>query len=158
VALAVVAAVAVFRWWRPSDERRIRAVLEALAEAASEPAGEGLEPLARAAALGRFFTEDVVVDLGPSRRPIEGRDTLVALAAQARPPAGGLRVRFVDVTVTVEAGGATATTRATALVRGTVPGDPEAADARELTMGFRKVGGAWLIARVAAVEPLERVR
>jgi len=49
----------------PSPEDEIRRQLDALAEAASvAPGATNLERMARAARLGRFVTEDVVIDLG----------------------------------------------------------------------------------------------
>ncbi len=154
----VLAALAIYRWWGPGDERRIRRVLDELAAVASQPAGDGVASLARAAALGRFFTEDVVIDPGAPFQVIRGRDTLVALAAKVRPPAGEWEVQFVDVDVQVADDQMTAVAHLTATVRGAVPGDTRALEARELVVAFRKTDGAWRIARVTGVEPLERVR
>jgi hypothetical protein len=153
----VLLAWALWTWW-PSEERRIRRRLDQLAETASVPAGEPpIARLARAAQVGRFFTEDLVIDLGPASAPIRGRAALVALASRFVPPPEGARVAFVDVAVTVAPGGETATVALTATgsMVDRVSGE-KVVEARELEFGLRKLEGEWLVATVKAVSPLLR--
>ncbi len=147
-----------YGWLFPSDERLIRAALNDLAATVSQSGGEGLAQMARAAKLGQLFTEDVVVQLGPGFAPIRGRDTIMALAAKAQVPGEGFTVRFVDVTVAVDASGLAATADLTATVQGRSLGDLQAIDAKELEIAFRKVGQDWLIERVTGVNAIERPR
>lgn len=146
---------ALWTWW-PSEARRIRRRLDELAETASVPAGESaLARLARAAQIGRFFTEDLVIDLGPPYPPLRGRGALVGLASRLEPPPGGAQVAFTDVAVTVAPDGATATATLTAtgsvvdrVTRDTI------VEARALQVGLRQLDGEWLIAAVKAVSPI----
>lgn len=160
IALALVAlGYFGYRWYvGAGDEGRIRAALEELAAAVSEPGAEGLAQVTRAATLGAFFAADVEVDLGAPFTPFRGRDTIMAMAAKAAVPGQGLDVRFVDVEVDVAPGGADAVARMTATVaeRG-VAADREI-DARELEMAWRKMDGDWVIARVTGIETLQRPR
>ena len=159
----VVALVALgyfgYRWYAGTgDEGRIRAALEELAAAVSEPGAEGLAQMTRAAALGGFFAPDVEVDLGPPFAPFRGRDTIMAMAAKAAVPGQGLDVRFVDVEVDVAPGGADAVARMTATVAERGVAADRGIDARELEMAWRKVDGDWVIARVTGIETLQRPR
>jgi hypothetical protein len=148
----------VARWYWAGDEQAIRVALDELATSVSEPAGEGVEALARAARLGQFFAPDVVVDLGQPFPVITDRDTLMAMAANAHVPGQELEVRFVDVEVKVLPGGAEAVVHLTVTAAGTGRSFDRGLDARELEMGWRKRGGTWEIARVTGVETLERPR
>jgi hypothetical protein len=156
VALAVGATYYAYRWWSPDEEDRIRAALDDLAEVVSHSNGGGLSQMTRAARLGSFFADDVTVDLGPPFQPIQGRDTIMALAARAQVPGEGLDVRFVDIDVMLRADGLAATVHLTATVRGSSVGDLQAIDAKELVMGLRKIDGEWRIDRVTGIQPLER--
>ena len=161
--LALVLALAglgyvLYSWYWPSDEGRIRDALDDLAATVSEPGGDGLGQMARAARLGGFFAQDVVVDLGRPYTRIEGRDTIMALAAKVQVPGEGMDVRFVDVTVEVAPGGADAVVHLTATVASRGRPLENSLDAKELEMTWRKVDDTWLIARVTGVDTLERPR
>jgi len=105
--LIIVAAVAAVTWWLfSSDERRIRSGLEELAQTASIPANEQeLGRAARLSRLGRLLTNDVVLDAGQPFGSVNGRETLLGLAAQVRALPGGLRVELKDVTVAARPNG-----------------------------------------------------
>lgn len=160
IVLALVAlAYFGYRWYAGAgDEGRIRAALEELAAAVSEPGGEGLAQLTHAAALGAFFAADVEVNPGAPYAPFRGRDTLMAMAAKVSAPGQGLDVRFVDVEVDVAPGGTEAVARMTATVaeRGALA--DRGIDAREIEMAWRKTDGNWVIARVTGIETLRRPR
>jgi hypothetical protein len=147
-----------YSWYWPSDEGRIRDALDDLAATVSEPDGDGLGQMARAARLGSFFAQDVVVDLGAPYGRIEGRDTVMALAAKAPVPGEGLDVRFVDVSIDVAPGGEDAVVHLTATVASRGRPFDSSLDAKELEMAWRKVDDTWVIARVIGVSPLERPR
>ena len=147
-----------YSWDWPSDEGRIRDALDDLAATVSEPGGDGLGQMARAARLGGFFAQDVVVDLGGPYSRLEGRDTIMALAAKTQVPGEGLDVRFVDVSVDVAPGGADAVVHLTATVASRGRPFENGLDAKELEMAWRKVDDTWVIARVTGVDTLERPR
>ena len=156
--LTVGAAVWGYGLLFPSPEDAIRRQLDALAEAASVAPGEtNLERMARAARLGRFVTEDVVIDLGGRLSAARGRQAVIGVAAREPVSADGVAFQFLDERI-VLAGDAVSAT-ATLTVRGTgsnlVTGD-EWVDAIELDMRWRDVDDEWLVAAVIAVELIRR--
>jgi hypothetical protein len=158
VIAAVVVAYYAYDRLFPDDNHRIRTVLDDLAATVSHTGGDGLSQLTQAAKLGRFFTQDVVIDLGSGFSPIRGRDTVMALAAKAQIPGEGFHVRFVDVTVSVDPSGVRAVAGMTATVQGRSLSDLQAIDAKELEMELQKVDGEWRIDRVIGVEAIQRPR
>src|SRR5688572_26376649 len=89
-----VLAIAALAWffWPESDEGAIRRRLRDVVEEANARTGEGLETVAKAARIGAYFTENVVVDLGKGASPISGRQTLIGLAAGLQPSSAPLVV------------------------------------------------------------------
>jgi hypothetical protein len=161
--LALVLALAglgyvLYSWYWPGDEGRIQEALDDLAATVGEPGGDGLGQMARAARIGSFFARDVVIDLGQPYARIEGRDTLMALAAKMQVPGEGLDVRFVDVSIDVAPGGTDAVVHLTATVASRGRPFDSGLDAKELEMNWRKVDDTWLIAHVTGVSTLERPR
>ncbi len=156
--LAVGAAVWGYGLLFPSPEDEIRRQLDALAEAASvAPGATNLERLARAARLGRFVTEDVVIDLGGRLGAARGRQAVIGVAARAPVGADGVAFQFLDERIVLAGDAVSATVTLT--VRGTgvnlATGD-EWVDAIALDMRWRDVDGAWLVAAVTAVELIRR--
>jgi hypothetical protein len=142
--LALTAVVAV-AWLWPTDARRIRATLEAAAEAASAPAGEGdLQKVARVAGLAKRLAPDVVVDAGPDGPAVRGRETVVAVAS--RLAAGPLRIELDGVDLTIDGGRAAAA--AFVRVRGDHAGEAGEYDGAEVRIELVKTDGTWVIARV----------
>ena len=152
--LAIGAAIAwgAYAWW-PSEERRIRKRLIALADAVNDRPGDGLGLLGRAARLTSFFDPDVVFDPGGGAAPVYGREPLIALASRRPNDRGGLKLSFVDVSVTVN--GTTASSHLTAMLEWQDANEQPSVDAREATLDWRK-SDQWRIARITAVEPLEK--
>ena len=135
-----------------SDEDRIRRRLEELAQIVSiEDSATPMIRQALATHLATYLTPDANVDVGAPFSPVVGRDAVRRVAATVRVPAGGVRLEFNDVRVTVN----TQTRRA--LATGTVSVMAGAAvggqllQARELDIVFSEVGGEWLIERVRLV-------
>ena len=145
------------------EEGAIRKRIETIAETLSVPANEGeLGRVARIAALRNVFATDVVVSTGGSGRPgaqipaeIVGRDAMLGLVGRWAPPSGGVEVEFVDVQVTLDAGGTTAQVYGTAKATSGTDERP-VVDARELTVGFAKIDGDWVITSVRPEETLSR--
>ena len=118
---------------------------------------DGLGPEARGVQLGAFFAEDVDVDLGRGAAPIHGRDTVIGMAERLQPRTAAFQVKFADVGIAMAPSGDTADVHLTAeFLRRNMTTGEDTLDAREFTLGMRRVGGEWLIARVTAVDTLEK--
>jgi hypothetical protein len=157
---AVIAVVAIaWALWPESDDRAIKRRLNALAADANAPAAEGLGIVTKAARIGTYFTDDVLVEAGEGAAPIAGRETLVGMAARIQPPESEPAVTLEDVAVSRRAGTNLADVRLTATLTRRDPRTGERAmDAREFMLEVRKDEGEWRISRVVAVETLRRQR
>lgn len=138
------------------DEAIIRERLEDLAAAVNEGTTDGLGLVARAATIGSFFAEDVVVDFGDGSPPIHGRDTVMGTAARLQPRTPAFTVALDDVTVHLTGELAAEVSLTATFTRDDPEGRDESIDARELNVGMRKIEGTWLIAHVMTVETLNK--
>ncbi len=154
VALAAGAAYAGWHAYFRGEEAIVRERLHELVAELNEGAADGLGLVARAAKIGSFFTEDVVLDLGEGA-PIHGRETVMGMAARLQPRTAAFTVGIDDVTVNVGDAG-TADVDLTATFTRQEGAGETSIDARELNLGMRKIDGEWLIARLTAVEPLNK--
>jgi hypothetical protein len=147
-------AIAALAWffWPESDERAIRRTLRAAAEEANTRTREGLESVAKAARIGAYFTDDVVVDLGKGAPPISGRQSVIGMAALVQAPSASVVVGLEDITVVKRPEGEVADVTLTATVTRTA--GERTIDAREFALEMRKEAGEWRIARVAVVATL----
>jgi len=155
---AVVLLVAgVWYFSQANDETAdIRRRLQALCDDVNSSTTDGRGPEARAAQLGMFFTDDVDVDLGKGAMPIQGRPTIVAMAARLQPRTAAFKLEFEDVTVVMEPGGNAANVHLTAeFIRRNLLTGEQTLDAREFTLGMRRVASDWQIHRVTAVDTLK---
>ena len=145
IVFAAMIAGVVYRYW-PSEERAIRRHLSNLAEAISIPSTDSeVERITRFAALGEYFSPDVRVRL--DGQEIVSRETLIGLLSQWRPPAGGVAVEFVDVTVALAPDEATAEVGLTAKASTTDATTGESTlDQRLMDLGMTKLAGDWVIA------------
>ena len=159
-ALGALAAVALAIWawqaWWPGDERAIRRRLDALAAAVNEDAPEGLGTVTRAASIGAYFTDTVVVDPGSGAQPFQGREALIGLATRVTPRAAGYTLDIDAVEVVVNAYGSADVTCVATLTRHNPATGERSIDARELQLGLTKSDGDWRIARVTALDTLRR--
>ena len=158
--VSVVVALALGAWFllAPADDgAMVRARLQALSDMVNRSTVDGLGPQARSAQLGAFFAEDVDVDLGHGAAPIRGRDTVIGMAERLQPRTAAFRLEFEDVSVALAPSGETADVHLTAeFIRRSITTGEESLDAREFTIGMRRVAGEWQIARVTAVDTLEK--
>lgn len=146
-----------------SDERAIRNQMSAIAESLTVPSNDGeLGRIARIAALRTVLAPQITVSTGTSdrsgaqiRSELVGRDAVLALVGRWAPPAGGVTIEFVDTQVTVDANRVNAQVYCTARIS-SGPEDRPVVDAREITIGFSKIDGSWLIASVRPEETLMR--
>ncbi len=154
VALAA-AGFLVWSRWGSDDERVIRERLEALQTEVNRSTTDGLANVDRAASIGSYFTEDVVVDFGEGSGPIRGRMTIVGMAERLQPRTAAFRMELDDVTIEMTPGATTADATLTAsFIRGGNSTGEESRDAREFGVGLVKAGGTWRIARVTAIDVL----
>jgi hypothetical protein len=135
----------------------VRARLQVLSEMVNRSTVDGLGPGARSQQLGAFFSEDVDVDLGRGAALIRGRDTVIGMAERLQPRTAAFRLDFEDVSVVMGPGGDTADVHLTTkFTRRSKSTGEETLDAREFMLMVRRVGGEWQIARVTAVDTLEK--
>lgn len=136
----------------PSDEERIHAVLDALAEAISFDEPEN--PLQRTARLDRAFAdlfgEDVVVRIPEAGVDTTGRGSLGQIGARTRVGYQSLRLSVAHVSV--EAGANSANVALLAKLSGT-RGSEVKSDERRAELRFDKVDGDWRIVRVRVSPP-----
>lgn len=158
-AVFVAAAAAGWYLWGPAEEgAAVRERLQSFADAVNDHAKgtDGLDPAVRAARLGSFFADGVEVDLGPGTAPIRGRETIVAMAERLQPRTAAFRLELEDVTVAMTPGGDSADVHLTAeFIRRSITTGDQSLDAREFTLGMRRVGDSWQIARVTAIDTLK---
>jgi len=153
--LVAVAGVAFFLWSGSSgDERLIRDQLEALRTEVNSTTTGGFGSVARAANIGSYFTEDVVVDLGESTAPIHGRLTLMGMAERLQPRTAAFRMELDDVGVEIHSAATADVTLTVSFIRQNIPTGEESRDAREFGLGLTKADGTWRIARVTAIDVL----
>ena len=156
-ALAVVAVLLLWRFLGSGDERAIRQRLGGLTEDVNRTVTGGLGTVVRAADIGSYFTDDVVVDLGDGAAPIVGRTTLVGMASRLQRRTAAFRMRFDDIEVRLNRDSSAADVSLTASFEGPdVASGGESTDAREFALAMTKVGGVWRIARVTAIDTLAR--
>lgn len=150
VTVAAIAAVAA--WWTwPSETRRIRARLDALAAAISTPPQEpDVGRMARLASLARGLHPDVAVVLQEGAAPIVGREAVLALATRAIPGLGPMRVTVdnMDAIVDASAGQATAVVLVSTSRLGQDGASAEPPDSHEVQLTLVRVDGEWLVMRV----------
>jgi hypothetical protein len=157
--VVAIAAVAFVVWsrWGSNDERVIRERFEGLRAEVNRSTADGLANIARAASIGSYFTEDVVVDLGEGSPPIRGRMTLMGMAERLQPQTSAFRMELDDVTIEMTPGATTADATLTAsFIRRSISTGEESRDAREFGLGLVKAGGTWRIARVTAIDVLRQ--
>jgi hypothetical protein len=157
VLLMALAALGIWLWtiFFPSPEKIIRRHLEAVAKCVSFAPGEGmLTRLAGAQGLGGYFATNAEIYLevpGHDHLVISGRNDITQAALATRSAVGSLKVKFLDVTVTVAPDRQSASVDLT--VDATVTDQPDFL-VQEIKILLRKISGEWLITRVETVRTL----
>ncbi len=156
IAAAILAIVAAAYFFLPTEERRIRSRLTALAEALSVPRGEAdLARLARAARIRHFFSQDAVVRMAQDEsNEVRGRDAIAGLAVRSGALAGGATVEIVRMRVTIAQAGTADVRLEGRIVSHDAAGQKTTLDARMVALTMQKIDGAWVIsnARILAVD------
>jgi hypothetical protein len=157
ILLAAVAALGVWLWTVlfPGPEKIIRRRLVQLARTVSSSPNESdLTRLAAARSVAGFFAPQVELKLTVpelSQHSSMDREEITSMVLMARSRAGGLRVNFPDINITV------APDRRSAVVTLTVEANISGERDRllqEMKFTLRQVDGQWLITRVETVQTL----
>jgi hypothetical protein len=145
-----------WRGWYSAEERAIRGALASLTEEFNASTMDGLGTVARAAQLGTYFSEEVIVDLGPHTMPIKGRQAIVGMAARLQPRTAAMYVELDDIGVTnsAEEPGAMDVTLTVSFFQRDGARDEERIEAREFALLMRNQSGRWRIARATAIDTL----
>jgi hypothetical protein len=153
-AIVVIAAV----WWLwPTETRRVRTRVIALAHAVSVPAGEpDLQRVARMAALARGLAADVSLEGPEDGRAITGREAVVGLASRLGSLAGPASIELSGVNVAVDDLGSSAAVTATVHLRTSEHPDVQRLESEAVRIELTKVAGEWLVTRVAAERALTK--
>lgn len=152
---AVIAAGAWFWWTRPSPaEREVRGLFDALAAEFNSSTTDGLGTVARAARIGRYFSDDIVVELGEGSPPIQGRETLMGMAARLQPRTAAFELQLEDVQVDLVDPGQAEVTLTAVIRRRSLASGEESLDAREFSARVVHAAGKWQINRVVAIDTL----
>lgn len=156
VVLAAVTAGVLWLLW-PTEARRVRARVEAVAHAASVPADESeLLRVARIASLARALAPDVLLEEPDGTLSIAGREAVVGLASRLATPSGPTSIELANVDVSIDAAGTGAAVTATVRVRSRGPSDIERADGEMVRIELTKMGNDWLVRRVSPARALTR--
>jgi hypothetical protein len=146
--------------WRacfPSPENAIRSRLHDLARTVSFEPGEGAIPRGlKARSVGEYFTPDVAISLdvrGFEAHELQGRDELMPAVMGATQRLSGLKVEFLDINVTLDAGKQKAEVNLTG--KATTAGEPEF-QVQEFNFKLKRVDRTWLIYRIDTVRTLSR--
>lgn len=150
--LLMAAGWGLYRWWFPSDETQVKALIRAAAEAASWRVDSGgLEKLAGANRLAACCTPEVEIVLdtgGRAPRAIRGTEELRQAVLAARTSGASLEVELGEVEVKIPAGATAGTAQFLATARVNDVPDPILQEIRVLV---KKTEGGWRIARVEPV-------
>jgi hypothetical protein len=153
---AVLCLYFLYQHFFPNEPRLIQKRLAALADCVSVSENpSAVANLAAGERLRDFFTSDLQVEVdvpASGRVTLSGRAEIIEAALAMRAQLGGLKAQFLDVNVTVEAGGQTATAHLTA--RATRPGDPDFF-VQEMKLRLRKDEGRWRVFRVETIRTLK---
>jgi hypothetical protein len=157
VLLAALMALGIWLWTVlfPSPEKVIRRRLMELARTVSSSPNESdLARLASARSVAGFFanTVELNVDLPElGQRNSMDREEITQAALMARSRAGGVRVKFPDITIIIAPDKQSAVADLT--VEANISGEHDSI-VREMKFTFRKTDGQWLITRVETVRTL----
>lgn len=151
----VIGALAAGCGWWGSEKAAITERLREFTHVVNAAAPEGLGSVSRAAEIGSFFTDDVVVELGEGSTPIAGRETLMAMSMRLQPRLAQFTIGFADANVNVAADKQSADVTLTVEFFSRDQSTRQQMDAREFKLGMRLVDGVWKMSRVTAVDALK---
>lgn len=137
---------------RPSEETRVRRVIEGMARDASFNGREGnLSKIAKIESISAAFTEDAelhVEQVVPLESSVQGREAIRGMLMAGAPFVGAVDVKVHDVQVTLGAEGE-ARAVLTASVR--TGGGKGEFNAQEFEFRMARIEGRWRVRRIEAV-------
>ena len=146
-----------WRVWFPSPQNVIRARLLDLARTVSFEPAEGIIPRGlKARSIGEYFTADVAVSLdvrGFEAHVLQGRDEVMQAVLAAMQGLRGLKLQFVDINVTLDAGNQGAVVNLTG--KATIAGERDL-QVQEFNFRLKKIDRQWLIYRIETVNTLSQ--
>ena len=151
----IALAVCALWWFIPSEEERIRRVLEQARSSVSsegKPA-DGLALLARVSQLTQCLTRDVEIQVdvfGGISGNLSGVDEVRATAAGMTQQFPGLKVQLSEIQISE----LMPTSAKATVVASINTGSPHGQNAQEFELRFRKWEGRWYISKVATVQAL----
>ena len=154
ILVAVVLGVALggYLYWT-SDERRIRRLLDGVAEAISqESESGGVTDLLEVAGLSRYLAPEAALEPGDAFPPITGASEIVSTVGRLRATMATMRLEISDVQVAID-GRVASVNAAVRLTLRNLEGD-ERIEARRAVLALEKRDAGWLITMARA----ERVR
>jgi ketosteroid isomerase-like protein len=158
----LAAAVALVGYFlMPSEERRVRARLDALVETLGTPSNEpDVARLARVARLRGYFADDAAVYFErEDHEPIRGRDQILGLAAGALTQLGPFSVELQNLRIAIREGAAVADVRfESRLVSRDPKADPATLDGRAVGLTLTKIDGTWLVSSARVGERDDSIR
>ena len=152
--VALVAAAGAIWWWTAgsADERQVRRLFRDFAEELNAGTTGGFDTLAHVARLSGFFHPDVVVELTHGSPPIQGRETLLAMAGRLQQRTSAFVVEMDDVNVEFTDRDHGEVTFTALIRRRAVDAGEESIDAREFRAEVVRSGGGWQVSRVVAID------
>ena len=148
IVVALSAALAGYLYWA-SDERRIRRLLDGVADAVTQEEGAGgVVGLAEVAGLTRYLAPDVTVEPGAPFRAIAGAQEIVSTVGRLRAVMVSVELTFSDIEVAVEGG--TASVRATARLTLRDRDGVQSVETRDAQIALEERDTGWVITTVRA--------
>jgi len=149
IVVVLGAVLAGYLYWA-SDERRIRRLLDGVADAVTQEEGAGgVVGLAEVAGLSRSLAPEVTVDPGEPFRPITGAQEIVSTVGRLRAVMTTVELTFSDIQVTVDGG--TASVRTTARLTLRDRQGEQQVEAREVLIALEERDAGWVIAAARAL-------
>lgn len=142
-----------WRSWWPDDRRDIRRRLNAFESEFNDSTTEGLGTVARAARIGSYFTDDVVIELGQGSPPIRGRETLIGMASRLQPRTSAFTLQLLDLRVELQPPTEADVRLTASFRRRSLPSGDESIEAQEFAVRMIKADGEWRMSHVTAIEP-----
>ena len=155
IGVLIALAVCALWWVIPSEEERIRRVLELARSSVSSEgnSADGLALLARVSQLTQCLTRDVEIQVdvfGGLSGNLAGVDEVRAAAVGMTQQFPGLKVQLSEIQMS----DLMPTSAKATVVAAINTGSPHGQNAQEFELRFRKWEGRWYISKVATVQAL----
>ena len=148
IAIALGGAVAAYLYWS-SDERRIRRLLDGVADAVTQEEGTGgVAGLAEITSLTQYLAPDVAFEPGEPFRPMTGAQEVLSTVGRVRAVMTTVELIFSDVQIAVD--GSTASVRTTARLTLKDRNGDQSVETREALIALAERETGWVITTARA--------